>query len=790
MVCPYSNTRNAALAPICSQCGVILRASKADRRAPKVKVPRSKIFRWVGTGIAALIGASASGIMAHVMLHELVVISAIGGGIVGGFLVFVVSAARLLFYTYLYRFRLGQLQVKIKGSLSASEQKATNDLEKNVGGYQPRLALATVRLLQDEVESSLQGFQQLQQLGASELEFHNNAGIANARKGDLQPATDHFNRALLIGENQIEPHANLAHTFTLAVRGGDPKIAETAISEVGITLKLDSSRSDAYNRHGLILVESGNYKESETMFAAAISKGQSSRATQADAHNNLGIAKFLSGDHKSADSEFQTATRLDPAHGRALCNIAVMDLLEGNLEDAVEFLQKSVRLDPKSAPIRSNLGYSLCRTSAVNDGIREFREALRLDPTLFEPNYNLGKAYADENLTEPAERYLKNALRFNPKSWEGLTTYGVVFMQQTKYQQAIQCFETAEKYAPKQTLPMINNGIAKTHTYDLQGAEQHFKDAHTVDPKNNEILAHLAWVHIQQGHVSLAAEELTEALNRDDSVASTNCNYGLCQINLGAYDLALQHFKRALDDDPDLVSCYYHVGYVLALQKKIDLALREWDHTAKSETTFADAFVNRGVAYYQKGNLDQAVIEFRRVISLRQSRMEDYSNLGLSYAKQGVVLRAASRNPKDTKAKEAIDRSRLAIEMFDKALALEPDNVQLHSNRGLACFFANRPEEAMVEWATVTKLDPAYVRRRGSAVQKEYDETAVTFVDIIISERAIQLPARTSDFLYQLSPGYDTDEWDVVVSDKSLEQVPEYIRDARRIERNLQALQL
>ena len=96
----------------------------------------------------------------------------------------------------------------------------------------------------------------------------------------------------------------------------------------------------------------------------------------------------------------------------------------------------------------------------------------------------------------------------------------------------------------------------------------------------------------------------------------------------------------------------------------------------------------------------------------------------------------------------------------------------------------------MEEWTTVSRLDPAYVKRRGSAVQKEYDETAVTFVDIIISERAIQLPVRTPEFLYQLSSGYDTDEWDIVVTDKTLQKVPEYIRDARRIERNLQALQL
>lgn len=790
MVCAYCNTKNPPLSVICSHCGAILRTIKADRRAPKVKVPSSQVFRYVGIGIAAFVGAAVGGIGSKVLIREYVLPSAIVGAVLGAVLVYVVSGARYLYFSNLYRLRLSDLNNKIKGSLAAAEEKANKELEKDESKYEPRLSLATVRLLQDEIESSLQAFQQLHLLGATELEFYNNSGIASARKGDLQASLDGFLRAVACAERRSEPHANLAHTYAIAVRGGDSRVTDLAVTEIKETLGITPNRPEIYNRHGLLMIDSGQLKKSEELFQTALSKAGHSRAIQADAHNNLGIAKFLGGDQRAAAAAFQMARQLDPAHGRALCNIAVMDLLKGNPDNAVEFLQKSVRLDPKSAPIRSNLGYALCRTGAVNDGIREFREALRLDPTLFEPNYNLGKAYADENLSEPAERYLKNALRFNPKSWEALTVYGVIFMQQSQFVHAIQCFETAEKYAPTQPLIKINNGIAKTHTFDLQSAEQIFEEALEIDSKNDDIRAHMAWVHIQQGQISLAAEELTHALNHNDGIAMLNNNYGLCQINLGAYDVALSHFRKAISQDPDMVSCYYHMGYVLALNKKIDLALREWEQTAKHETTFADAYVNRGVAYYQKGSLDQAVAEFRKVITLRQHRMEDYSNLGLAYAKQGVVLRQASRNPHDVKAKESIDRSKLAVEMFDKALVLEPSNVQLHSNRGLACFFANRPEEAMEEWTTVARLDPTYVRRRGAAVQKEFDETGVTFVDIVIAERALQLPPRTPDFLYQLSPGYDSEEWDPVISDPKLEKIPEYTREARRYERSLQALQL
>ncbi len=233
---------------------------------------------------------------------------------------------------------------------------------------------------------------------------------------------------------------------------------------------------------------------------------------------------------------------------------------------------------------------------------------------------------------------------------------------------------------------------------------------------------------------------------------------------------------------------YYYVGSVYMLLKNLDQAAKEWEIAAKAEPTNADCFTNLGVTYYRNGRLDLAATEFRRVITLRQNRMEDYSNLALAYAKQGMALRQQSRKPDDAKAKESQERSRVAIEMFDRALALQPSNVMLHSNRGLACYFANRPEEAMTEWTAVSRIDPAYARRRGQRQQSEYDDTMIAFMPIDVAARATALPARTADYLARYVPSYDVDEWSLILTEPELGSLPEMIRQSRHLERLVNSL--
>jgi len=746
MECPYCGTRNVPGALVCNHCGAILREIKRARPAPRERS---------------------------------------GGG--GGF----AGAARALFGGgNRARGQHAAWQARIKTILDEWTEHAQTEVKSGTVTPQTRLGLALVHLLQDEIERGVQEFQLAQKAGASGPEFFNNAGIALARRGHLAQALDMFARAVQSvpanSPQAVVPHANAAHAATRLFNGTNPDVLTQAMREARLAAEGEPPNPLHANRMGLILCCQEAYADALAAFAEALRLAQG-EATQADALNNIGVASALAGDLASAAARFNEALAADPGHGRALTNQALLLSYQGEGEAAVERLQRAARIDPFSALVRSNYGYALSRMLAINEGIREFKEAIALDAQQMEPLYDQGKSYADEGINDFAERYATRALQLAPRSWQALTLMGVVKLNQAQYTPAAQSFQAARQIRPQDISILTNLGLALALAGENQAAQMNFTQASRLAPQDYEINLHLGWLYLCQGQTSASTAELGIALEQNDNHAIAHNNYGLCEVEMTNPNEALRHFRRAVQIDPGLSPLQYQLGCAYALLNDIPNAVRAWEQNAKEEPGNADCYANLGVAYYKDGKMDQAVAEFRRVIGLRQTRMDDYSNLALAYAKQGMLLKAAAKKNDDPRLKSALEKQKLAIEMFDRALALQPNNVMLHSNRGLACYFANRAEEAMKEWGQVSRLDPGYARRRGQKQQTEFDETQVGFVPLNARERALRLPAKTPDYLAQYAFSYDLDEWALIVSDPSLAPVPDLVRQARQLDRTANA---
>lgn len=741
MTCPYCNHKNLPHAVICNQCGIILRLGKTTSLVPH--------------------GSAGGGAMAYMKT--------------------MLTVNRL-------RSQHGHLQGRLQHVLTEAQQEGEAQIEDPARAPQARLNLAAAHLLADEIEKSVHWFQQAQQLGASGPEFWNNAAVALAQRGSLTQAADLFNRAAGAKDAPVQSRANLAHVFVRAGVDPDPEAAAQALKEIQAALAQSGTNPAYYNQLGLILCREHRYAEAFAQFRQALERA-GSPARQADAHNNRGMACFQSDDLDGAGQEFAEAVRLDPGHARALSNQGVLLLAAGDVGNANEKLQKAAHIDPQDAGAHGNSGCGLCRAGAINDGILELKQAVDLDLHFFEAYYNLGKAYADENIQGVADRYLSRALTLRPRSWETLTALGALKTRQNLLPQALGYLKTAAQINFRHPLSQTNLAVVLALSGERGEALERYKQAAKVDAQNAVIPAQMGWLNLLRENLSAADDELQIALKLDDGLPEAHNNYGLCQMGLGHPETALLHFRRTLDLNSDLGTVHYHIGCVYAHLTQFDPALKEFELAAKSEPSNPDCHANRGVAFYKKGMMDEAVAEFKLVIVMRQNRMEDYSNLGLAYARQGVALKKSSRNPEDPRAKESLEKHRQAIAMFDKGLELDPKNVMLHSNRGLACYFSSRAEAAMQAWATVSKLNPLYAQKRGKAQQTEFDETQVAFVPIDIPKRALPIMPRTGEYLHRLLPGYDTDEWELVLSDPALAPVPEMRREARQLERHLHALQ-
>jgi superkiller protein 3 len=711
----------------------------------------------------------------------------IGGAILAAVIVYVTMQIKLINQTRKYQHDLKDLNVRMADKLDNAEDRYTGAEKLGEAAHLIKSRLATLHLVRNEAQRSLEEFRQAQEGGAHDAAFFNNYGVALARAGNKNQAVECLEQAAVRLTDSADPHMNLAHAVAPTEIWKDGAASRAALEHVKRALEIGGGSFEILEREGIVLLQGGRYEDARVEFNRALDVAGGSKRCEADARNHLGIDHWLAEEYREALEEFKAAMALDKGHARALCNSGIVQTLQNKMFLGLEAILQSRELEPKNPVILNNLGYALCVSGSCNDGISSFKGAISNDALMWEAYYNLGKLYVDEGFYEFAERHLERALDLRPLTWEALVALGVAKLRQDEHFAAAEILRKAYELAPDESPVLTNLGIALAFVFEYEEAERLLRRALAGTQNDPLPWARLAWMHVMQGVPRFAAEELKTALKIAPKDPIYNNYFGLVNLDLGATDVAMLYFKRALGYKSDYGAVHYHIGYVYLIRKSLPDAIKEWEKTTHAEPEFADGFVNLGVAYYEVQRLEDAVQSFRKALVIRQNRMEDYANLALTYSKQGVVLRKDSK-PGDRRSKSAVEKFRLAIEMFDKALAMEPQNVVLHSNRGLACWYAEDVDEACVEWTLVSHIDPEYAARRGELMRSAFDETSLSYAPIRISDRMFGFPLITANYRYRVAPGYDADNWNLMIEDEELAEVPELAREVSFIERNLRGL--
>ena len=117
----------------------------------------------------------------------------------------------------------------------------------------------------------------------------------------------------------------------------------------------------------------------------------------------------------------------------------------------------------------------------------------------------------------------------------------------------------------------------------------------------------------------------------------------------------------------------------------------------------ASIYHYRGLAYHKKGGFDLAIEDFNKALELNPNNVETYHCRGLAYHKKG-----------------GFD---LAIEDFNKALELNPNNVETYHCRGVTYYSKGDFDRAIEDFSKALKLNPDNVGKtyhyRGLAYHKK-----------------------------------------------------------------------
>jgi tetratricopeptide (TPR) repeat protein len=114
-----------------------------------------------------------------------------------------------------------------------------------------------------------------------------------------------------------------------------------------------------------------------------------------------------------------------------------------------------------------------------------------------------------------------------------------------------------------------------------------------------------------------------------------------------------------------------------------------WTHTLACTSQNAIAHVNLGSALGDQGQLDEAIEQYQQALRIKPDDVKARNNFGLVLAGRGQFEEA--------------------IAQYRQALAIKPDFAAAHNNLGLALDGCGRLDEAIAEYGSALEINPDYM---------------------------------------------------------------------------------
>ncbi|KAI8991269.1 hypothetical protein BDF20DRAFT_904021 [Mycotypha africana] len=231
---------------------------------------------------------------------------------------------------------------------------------------------------------------------------------------------------------------------------------------------------------------------------------------------------------------------------------------------------------------------------------------------------------------------------------------------------------------------------------------------------------------------AIAEKDYNSALEACEKAVELGCSkaYQAYALNLmgtfaflkGNTSQALDYFNKAIEADPKYVQSYIKRSSIYMEQGDVESTFKQFDEAIAINPSDPDIYYHRGQVNYISGNYDAAAKDYSESIKLDDSFVYAHIQLGVVQYKLGSVSSSMSTF-KNTLKKFAnstdvhnyygellVDQQKLpeAIEMFGKAMTLDPKNPLPYINKAMLMYqVMGDVEEATQLCKNALEMDPA-----------------------------------------------------------------------------------
>ena len=570
------------------------------------------------------------------------------------------------------------------------------------------LSLARFYRSQREYDKAIQEYQKAISLNPQGLAVrYLELGLTHMDAGNLDEAENAFANATKHDSKMAMAYYKLGQVY--AKRGQ----ASKAIKLYRTGRKYDPDNAQVAYELALIFLDANDTKYA----LLSMERGLAADAVDPDIDKEL-IAFIQKGATAAADYMSQLADFEYSDNFYLQYFLGKLYLKIGENEDqALKHFKRAAELDPSNADVHYQLGL-LQEKLQPKEAKKQYRKAVELGAAeagesaeaRAELLFKVAQGYLEKGLEAKFIETAKEGLALNPKRADIHLQLANIFRKR------------ADIYR--------DNGEKKLEKEALAEAVTHYEQATTLQPSAQKYYE-LGLLYERQNKIR-AIRAYDKATILDPSLAQAyyrrgnfRLNYKVGPMSVRMYEpqVAIPDLKKAIELDPKMADAHFSLGTAYHQMDMQDQATAEFVKTVELDPGNVKAHIYLAQDYAAAGENKKVIYHLSKAAELDDTNVETLKSLGgmqLKYggdsgvkAAQKALEKAVKLKPDDAEILMNyaytlyLDRSfTQAIDMFKKAIEIQPDYPEAHYNIALAYKAVGKHKLAKQHWNSVIELAP------------------------------------------------------------------------------------
>ncbi|MDR1168020.1 MAG: tetratricopeptide repeat protein [Heliobacteriaceae bacterium] len=352
---------------------------------------------------------------------------------------------------------------------------------------------------------------------------------------------------------------------------------------------------------------------------------------------------------------------------------------------AADKLQQAIKLNPNEVMLYTKLAGIYTDAGEFDKALAAYTRAVELRPGDAFVYISIGSIYENKGEYKQALGAYRQALKLYPEYKYNYLNIANVEYQLEDYKSAIVDYNKfLSTYARhREARESLANAYLRNKNYASSIAE--YEKLYAADPVNFNDYANYGIALFEMKNYSKAAGMLEKAV--ETAPDNTNCRIALALSyqELEKNDLALAQYDVIFRQQPALNSLRYDYANLLADMEQNSNAIEQYKMYTSNYPNDPRAYVNAAVVYRRVNNMDEAVKNYEKALELTK----DSPDTGIKKA-----LAECYHIQKDYPK---------AIQLYDEALAVTPNDYTLRLNKAYALHSSNQYGQAIVLYEQLLK---------------------------------------------------------------------------------------